>query len=396
MKKKILIVSDSLVTGGLEKCLVNFCNALDKDKYDIDLYLFNDGRDLQKDLKENINILAASPYYSLVYNTSFFKSFIKLLLKFKFSLAFYRLYRFIKIRRNKTDFTEKDWKYMKKTMLNIKKHYDIAVGFAEGTAGYFVADCIDAAVKSCWIHTDLKSVKTNPELDRNCFRKVDYVCTVSNNSKRSLIELYPEFKDKYRVFFLSALYDYEKLNKMAKEPNEMDKTVKFKILSVGRLVELKGFHLCVKSCKMLLDNGYDFKWYIVGDGDYRKNIEQEIEKYGVSDYFILLKSKENPYTYMNSSDICVQPSSYEGMSLVIYEEKYFNNAVVLTDVGGNKEMITDRVNGLFTKRNSEDIFNKVKYLLDNEDLLNSMKEKKSNLYKSSEEIVKEIENTFIK
>ena len=70
MKKKVLIVSDSLNMGGLEKCLINVCDNFDYSKYDVDLYLFNEGRTLLDKLNKNVNLLPASPYYKDVYNTS--------------------------------------------------------------------------------------------------------------------------------------------------------------------------------------------------------------------------------------------------------------------------------------------------------------------------------------
>ena len=62
MKKKILIVASSLSMGGLEKCLINLCNRFDYDRYEVDLYLFNEGRDLLEKLNKNVTLLADSPY----------------------------------------------------------------------------------------------------------------------------------------------------------------------------------------------------------------------------------------------------------------------------------------------------------------------------------------------
>ena len=72
--KDILIVSDSLATGGLEKTLIDFCNNIDYTKYNVDVYLFNDGRDLVPQLNSNATLLSDSPYYSMVYNQSVLKS----------------------------------------------------------------------------------------------------------------------------------------------------------------------------------------------------------------------------------------------------------------------------------------------------------------------------------
>ena len=65
MKKKLLIVSSSLSTGGLEKCLLMLCDSLDHDKYDVDLYLFNEGRQLLSKLNKNVHLLPDSPFYAI-------------------------------------------------------------------------------------------------------------------------------------------------------------------------------------------------------------------------------------------------------------------------------------------------------------------------------------------
>ena len=137
---------------------------------------------------------------------------------------------------------------------------------------------------------------------------------------------------------------------------------------MGRLVELKGFHLCVPVYKRLIDEGYQVKWYVAGEGAYRAEMEMLIEENGVKDGFVLLGNCENPYTYIRSADICVQPSSYEGYSVAVFEEKYFHKPVVVTDISSNLEMIEDGENGIVVKRESEDIYRGVKALLDDETL----------------------------
>lgn len=395
MQKKILIVSSSLSTGGLEKCLINLCDNLDYDKYQVDLYLFNEGRDLFEKLNKNVCLLEDSPYYADVYNRYFVTSVKSLLKKKKISLVFYRIGRFLRIRFGRTKFTENDWKNMKKTMLKIEKHYDIAIGFEEGSACYYVADCVDAHVKLGWIHTDIKRINNNKKLDEAAFEKLDCVITVSQNSLRNLKEVYPAFEKKFKCIVLPSLLDYNDVNRLANEPNEMSGD-EIKILSVGRLVELKGFHLCVSVCKRLVDEGYKIKWYVAGEGDFRSAIENEIEKYAVQNDFILLGNCENPYTYMNSADICVQPSSYEGYAVAIFEEKYFQKPVVVTDIPSNLEMLTDKKSGIVVKRTSEDIYRGVKYLLDNPAECERIARTPVNGNSNNKEVMQEIEMCFEK
>ncbi len=392
--KNLLIVSDSLATGGLEKTLIDLCNNLDYSKYNVDLYLFSDGRDLVPQLNKNVNLLPDSPYFSTVFNQPISKAIKTLIKQKKFGLAFYRLFRFLKARLGIKGLSKTDWHFQKKTMLKIDKTYDVAIGFAEGSAGYYVADCVNAKVKNVWVHTDIKEINSNRKLDKMAFSVAKNICTVSRNSKNSLVELYPEFKDKIKVFTLPSLFDFERLELLSREPNEMDKTT-VNIVLVGRLVELKGFHLCVEPCRRLVDDGYNVKWYICGDGPQRPQLEELIKQYSLENNFILLGNKANPYTYINSASICVQPSSYEGLSLVIYEEKLFKKAVVCTGIKGNLEMIADGKNGLVINRDSESIYKAVKQLLDDAQLLKKLGEESALNFVDKQTTIKNIEKTFL-
>ena len=209
----------------------------------------------------------------------------------------------------------------------------------------------------------------------------------------SLKEYYPDYTDKFRAIKLPALINDQEVNRLSLEPNEMDDSV-IRILSVGRLVELKGFHLCVEPCRRLVDEGYNLKWYVAGEGDYRAAIESEIERHGVGGHFILLGNQPNPYTYFRSADIVVQPSSYEGLSVTVCEAKYFRRAVVVTGIPSNKEMITDGVNGLIIERNSESIYEAVKYLLDNKEKRLEIASSPVNSGINNSAIIEEIESLF--
>ncbi len=393
--KNILIVSDSLVMGGLEKSLIDLCNNLDYSKYSVDLYLFNEGRQLLPRLNKNVHILSDSPFYHWVYNCTISTSLLFLLKKARLDLVVYRLYRFLKARIHQNSFTKLDWFFQKKTLLKIEKHYDVAIGYAEGTAGYFVADCVKADVKSAWIHTDIKQITTNKELDHMTFSKVDYICTVSKNSKNSLMELYPEYCDKYRVFNLPSLFDFTEIERLAEQENDMDSEC-IRILSIGRLVELKGFHLCVQACRLLLDDDYKVKWYVVGEGEYRKTIECAIKKYNLDDNFILLGNSNNPYSYIQSADICVQASSYEGFALVVCEEKHFKKPVVVTTIPSFLEMIEHCKNGIVVERDATSIYLGVKGIIDDKHMAEIIGSTPINGSRSKEETISEIEKTFMK
>lgn len=395
MKKKVLIVSDSLNMGGLEKCLINVCDNLDYNKYDVDLYLSNEGRTLLDKLNKNVNLLPNSPYFKDVYNTSIVTSVKTLFKKKKPIFALYRIIRFLRVRFKDNLYRKSDWKMMQKTMLKIDEKYDIAIGFAEGTSCYYVANCVNADVKIGCFHTDLKRIKHNWELDEQAFKTLDKIVTVSKNSLNSLKEIHPECKEKFCCIHLPALMDYDEMDKLSFERNCMDDENAVKIISVGRLVELKGFHLCVEPCRKLLDDGFNVKWYVAGEGEHRSVLEKLISQYNLENNFILLGNCPNPYKYIRSADICVQPSSYEGFSLSVIEGKHFKKPMVVTDIPSNLEMIKDGFNGLIVKRNETDIYNAVKRLVSDEDLRKKLGNEPTLGNMSNETIIQEFVSLFV-
>ena len=77
-----------------------------------------------------------------------------------------------------------------------------------------------------------------------------------------------------------------------------------------------------KTVRLLLDAGYNVKWYLVGDGDLRETVEAEAEKYGVGENVILLGTKTNPYPYIKNCDIYVQTSYSEGWGLPFRKQRF--------------------------------------------------------------------------
>ena len=394
MKKKLLIVASSLSMGGLEKCLISLCDAIDYKRYEVDLYLFNEGRELLPQLNTKVRLLPDSPSYATVYNRPILRACRTLFKERQYALALYRIGRTIRSRLGKDVNTEKDWEVMRRTMLPIRERYDAAIGFEEGTANYFVAECVDAEVKSCWIHTDINEIQTNEALDRRAFSAADYICTVSQNSLNALRGRYPEYSEKYRCFMMPALQDQTKMRAKAAEPCLLDGIGGIKLLSVGRLVELKGFHLCVPALRKLLDQGYDVSWFVAGEGEYRAAIEEAIDRYGVKERFVLLGNCENPYSLMRAADICVQPSSYEGLGVAVWEEKLLGNAVIASDIPANHEMLTDGVNGLIVDRSSDAIYAAARYLIEHPDQRKHLSEMPVNCYAAEKETIHGIEATW--
>ena len=376
MKKNILFVMPSLSTGGAEKSLVGMLKYWDYENYNVDVYTFAEKGEYADTLDDRVNVICDSSLYQDVFYKSVSSSVKSLLKRGKIGLAFCRilwaiepaLYKLFgkKCTRN----SRFDWYLQKKAMLCLDKHYDIAIGYMEGGPNYYVSDVVEANVKIGWIHTDYSKTSPNVFLDTTRFNKMKCVVTVSENSKREILKLMPELEKKLVV--VPNVIDTEKIDRMVNETT-IQKDSEFAICSVGRLVKLKGFDIAVDTARILADEGIDFKWYIVGDGEEKENLLSQIKSLGLEDKVILTGSTKNPYSYMKMADVCVQLSEYEGRPLVVDEAQYLLKTVVASDIGAHRDLINDGQTGVITPRNPENVAMAIKTVLFDEKLATFIK-----------------------
>ena len=89
MKKKILFVIPALNLGGAEKSFVNLLNAIDYNRYEVDVFLMTRTGVFLDFIPKEINILPQAQDFSN-FSISFSQSILKLLKEGKISLVFYK------------------------------------------------------------------------------------------------------------------------------------------------------------------------------------------------------------------------------------------------------------------------------------------------------------------
>ena len=170
----------------------------------------------------------------------------------------------------------------------------------------------------------------------------------------------------------------------------------FKILSIGRLENVKGFDMAVEAAKILQDKKIDFEWLIIGEGSERKNLETLIGKYALNNKMKLLGLKDNPYPYLKGCDIVVQSSRFEGKSIALDEAKIFGKPIIST----NYPTVYDQLSkdeGMITEMNPEAIAEGISALYYNESHLKLIKEYlKSRNYGNASDVNKYIYELGIK
>ena len=103
-----------------------------------------------------------------------------------------------------------------------------------------------------------------------------------------------------------------------------------RILTIGRLANQKGYDMALEACKILKEKGIEFKWYSLGIGPLKEEIEKYINENNLENNFKLLGVKSNPYPFIKDCDIYVQTSRFEGFGIAIAEARMLNKPVVTT------------------------------------------------------------------
>ena len=102
-----------------------------------------------------------------------------------------------------------------------------------------------------------------------------------------------------------------------------------------------------------MNKGLDIRWYIVGYGGDEALIREQIQATGMEEYFILLGKQMNPYPYIQTCDIYVQPSRYEGKAVTVREAQILQKPVVITQFPTAHSQLTDGVDGIIVPNDIE-------------------------------------------
>lgn len=370
MKKSILFVIPSLEAGGGEKSLVNLLNQIDYNLYDIDLVLFKKSGVFINALPKEVNILDLNLEYNNFVDR-IDKSIISLASKGRLDLVYSRIMFTLKNKmiKNVSKAEQYTWKYISKSVDILPKKYDVAIGYLEKSSIYFVVDKVIANKKIGWIHTNYDNSGMDPSFDKDYFKKLNNIITVSDECRKSLENNFEVIREKIEV--ISNIVSPTTILELSNE--EILTDIKFEqdhinIVTVGRLSYEKGIDMAVGACELLKNAGYKIKWNVIGDGEEKNNLICMIEEKGLKEEFELIGIKRNPYPYIKKSDIYVQPSRYEGKSIAIDEAKILNKPIVTTNYETVNDQISNNKTGIIVEKDSKSIYEGIKYLIEDKNL----------------------------
>ena len=352
--KRILIFSHAMELGGAERVLLGLLEAIDTTRCDVDLFLMRHEGELLKDIPDTIHVLPEIPQYSCLA-----VPIMNVLKKGQFGVAFGRLLgkEKAKQRCKALDVTgendialEYSHKYTELFMPDIGDGtYDLAISFL--TPHYFVRDKIQAKKKIAWIHTDYSKLSVDYESQLPMWSAYDQIISISDQVSKAFLGVFPELSGKVEVLphFMPVEYI---LRKAKEECERFEASDRVSLLSVGRFSNAKNFDNVPDICRRIREAGVNIKWYLIGYGGDEPLIRQKIAEAGMEEYVVILGKKENPYPYIKSCDLYVQPSRYEGKCVSVIEAQILGKPVVITDYPTSGSQLENGVDGVIVPQDN--------------------------------------------
>ena len=174
-----------------------------------------------------------------------------------------------------------------------------------------------------------------------------------------------------------------------------DKTIiksKYRIISVARLIPLKGIETILKTLAQL---EFDFEYILIGGGPLKNSLLRLSNSLSVDMQLIENIPKKDVANWLSSSDIFIQNSSHETMPHIVLEAMENSCPVIASYVGGTPEIVKDKENGLLFKHNNiAELLEKIN-LIKNNDVLRNKLIKKGKEFTTESANIDSMSNKYI-
>ena len=358
-KRILLCCNRTLGIGGIEKALTTFVKTLDTINNKVTLVLNNSRGELYQQLPtENIQIL----YTGNINSAEILKDDIK---HFRITEIAKGVYNRVMLRLNQNWYARIMYTYrIIQRKLQFQEPFNCAISFTTDYSDLSMVLSANTDKRVAFVHADATQNPYIATLNDGLLQQFDKIYCVSESSKELFLKVHPDCANVMDIFH--NIVDIDEILHQGELPVEdmvLDGTPT--LCTVGRLSPEKGQLLIPETASLLRKEGYIFRWYIVGDGSLRPQLEQAINQLRLNEHVILLGAKANPYPYMKNCDVYVQTSFTEAYCITVKEARVFKKIIVTTDFSSVQEQIIDGHNGLISKKTPESLAEKISAVLNN-------------------------------
>jgi len=142
-----------------------------------------------------------------------------------------------------------------------------------------------------------------------------------------------------------------------------------KIMTVGRLVSVKGYDRLLEVAKLVFEDYPDWSWDIYGEGHMREQLERTIQEYNLERHVFLKGKCPDVLKLYNKYSFFVMTSYYEGLPLVLEAKSGLLPIVSFDCPTGPSEIICDGYDGYLVENNNiSQMVERIKTLIGNQEL----------------------------
>ena len=243
---------------------------------------------------------------------------------------------------------------------------DIDIVHINTTYSYVAAkSAIELNVPLVWhLREFLEQHQNNTLWDREWGNKLinqaDKIIVISDSLKEKYVNVFDEDK-------LVRIYDSVDDDGFYKPDKEIFNNDLITFIMVGRFNYPKGQLDYANACAKLYSSGFtNFEAWLVGEGDpsFNKQLVDIFESVNMDNYKFFGYRKDVDKLY-ELADISFTCSEFEAFGRTTVEAMLSGNLVIGANSGATTELIRDNRGILFKLHDSDDLFNKIKYALDN-------------------------------
>jgi glycosyltransferase involved in cell wall biosynthesis len=200
------------------------------------------------------------------------------------------------------------------------------------------------------------------------YQSSDFIHT-SSNWMREIIE--KEFQiPSYKINTFHYGVDLSDFVNGQGQNRNRDKKI---ILSIARLVYLKGLDYLIDALSLLKKDQDDWECWILGEGALEHSLKTKVKKLGLEDKVIFWGKTSKVKSILLQAEMLVLPSLQENQPFAVIESQLMGVPTIVSNAGGLPEIVEDGKNGyVVPKENSHELYRKIQYLLSNPNVREQM------------------------
>ncbi len=199
----------------------------------------------------------------------------------------------------------------------------------------------------------------NSFINRFVFKRMlTHIIPNSEETKRQMFVKMGEgvSKAKVKVIYHGIDIDTFRRQPQEKMPEVVEQGKGVILGNAGRLTAQKGQDKLIEVAKILHRKGLDFTLFIAGAGEEQTRLQNLIDSYQLQSCVKLLGFVEDMELFMNSIDVFLLSSAWEGFGFVLVEAMIKAKPIVAFDITSNPEIVDDKGGGFLVPFANIDLF----------------------------------------